>query len=74
MCTCRPRMGRAERSTTWAPSRRCVTQQGRVGNKVGQVIMLLRTSTQEADAAPYGLQLMLVDFEDLNSEFKAAYS
>jgi hypothetical protein len=41
---------------------------------VGQVIMLLRTSTQEPDAAPYGLQLSLVDFTNLTSDLKAAYS
>ena len=43
-------------------------------NKALELIMLVRTSTQEADAAPYGLQLTLVDFSDLNSDLKAACS
>ena len=39
-----------------------------------EVIMMARTSTQDEDAAPYGLQLTLVDFMELNSDLKAAWS
>ena len=50
------------------------TTKGKVENKADQVIMMLKTNKQEADDAPYGVQLLLVDFKDLNSDLKAAYN
>ena len=49
------------------------TTKGKVDNKADQVIMMLKTNHQEEDAAPYGLQLLLMDFKDLNSDLKSAY-
>ena len=50
------------------------TTKGKVENKADQVIMLLKTNKQEADEAPYGVQLLLMDIKDLNSDLKTAYS
>ena len=50
------------------------TTKGRIDSKADQVIMMLKTNKQEADDAPYGVQLLLVDFKDLSSDLKAAYN
>ena len=49
------------------------TTKGKVENKADQVIMMLKTNKQEADEAPYGVQLLLMDIKDLNSDLKTAY-
>jgi len=50
------------------------TTKGKVENKADQVFMLLKTNKQEADEAPYGVQLLLMDIKDLNSDLKTAYN
>ena len=50
------------------------TTKGKVENKADQVIMRLKTNKQEADDAPYGVQLLLMDIKELNSDLKAAYN
>ena len=49
------------------------TEKGRVGNKTGQVLMLISTSKQEVGAPPYALQAKLLEFKGLDSDVLASY-
>ena len=48
------------------------TEKGRVELKTDQVLMLLNTSTQEENAAPYSLQVCLLDYKALNTDLLAS--
>ena len=49
------------------------TEKGRVGNKTGQVLMLISTNKQDVDAPPYALQAKLLEFKGLDSDVLASY-
>ena len=49
------------------------TEKGKVGNKTGQVLMLITTNKQDAEAPPYALQAKLLDFKGLDSDLLASY-
>ena len=50
------------------------TTKGKLDNKADQVFMMLKTNKQEEDDAPYGVQLLLMDIKELNSDLKSAYN
>ena len=49
------------------------TEKGKMGNQTGQVLMLISTNKQDAEAPPYALQAKLLDFKGLNSDLLASY-
>ena len=49
------------------------TEKGRVGNKTGQVLMLISTNKQEVGDPPYALQAKLLEFKGLDSDVLASY-
>lgn len=49
------------------------TNKGKVDNKTDQTLMLLSTTTQAEIAAPYALQVSLLDYSGLNSDLLASY-
>ena len=49
------------------------TEKGKVGNKTGQLLMLISTNKQDAEAPPYALQAKLLDFKGLDSDLLASY-
>jgi len=48
------------------------TEKGKVELKTDQVLMLLNTTSQEENAAPYALQVSLLDYTRLNSDLLSA--
>ena len=49
------------------------TEKGKMGNQTGQVLMLITTNKQDAEAPPYALQAKLLDFKGLDSDLLASY-
>ena len=49
------------------------TEKGKVGNKTGQVLMLITTNQQKEGAPPYALQARLLEFKGLDSDVLASY-
>lgn len=49
------------------------TEKGKVGNKTGQVLMLISTNRQDEVAPPYALQAKLLDFKGLHSDLLSSY-
>ena len=49
------------------------TEKGKVGNKTGQVLMLITTNKQDAEAPPYALQAKLLDFKGLATDLLTSY-
>jgi len=50
------------------------TEKGKVDNKTDQVLMFISTSSMDDDAAPYALQVALLDFKGLDKEILQSYN